>query len=346
MAKATKLPSGNWRCKAYYTDEYGRYKSKSFTAPTKKQAEYKANEFLMEREHSAKPENKTLGELADQYIDNQSEILSPSTIRGYRSIRQNAFASIVDMRVGLLTKELYQKAVNEYSTDRSPKTVLSAHAFFNKVLNENDITVGNGAKLPSRAKREIQIPSTEEMAAFLKEIKGTRLYLYCLFSVCLGLRKSETIALQWSDIDLEKKTVVIDKARVRDEIGSYVQKPPKTFSGTRTLHMPQLLIDALSAETDREGAIIKDSPKALESLYQRQKTRLQFPYNFHALRHYYASVMLLSGLPNRYARERMGHATENMLINVYQHTFRNEQEKHDALLDRFFAENLIIDNEE
>ena len=30
MAKATKLPSGNWRCKVYYTDEYGQYKSKSF----------------------------------------------------------------------------------------------------------------------------------------------------------------------------------------------------------------------------------------------------------------------------------------------------------------------------
>lgn len=110
--------------------------------------------------------------------------------------------------------------------------------------------------------------------------------------------------------------------------------------------MPQILIDALEAEENKTGAIIKDSPKALESLYQRQKTRLAFPYNFHALRHYYASVMLLSGMPNRYARERMGHATENMLINVYQHTFRSEQERHDVLLDSFFAENLIIETEE
>ena len=346
MAKATKLPSGNWRCKAYYTDEYGRYKSKSFTEATKKLAEFKANEFLMEREHASKPENKTLGELADRYIDNQSEILSPSTIRGYRSIRHNAFASIIDMRVGLLTKELYQKAVNDYSVGRSPKTVLSAHAFFNKVLTDNEITVGNGAKLPPRAKKEIEIPSTEEMVAFLKSIKSTRLYLYCLFSVCLGLRKSETIALQWTDIDLEKKTVIINKARVRDEIGSYVEKSPKTFSGTRTLHIPQLLIDALQSEKDQTGAVIKDSPKALESLYQRQKTRSNFPYNFHALRHYYASVMLLSGLPNRYARERMGHATEDMLVNVYQHTFKSEQEKHDILLDNFFTENLVLEPEE
>lgn len=53
MAKATKLPSGKWRCKAYYTDEYGNYKSKSFTAEKKKDAEGAAalhnaiNEYML-----------------------------------------------------------------------------------------------------------------------------------------------------------------------------------------------------------------------------------------------------------------------------------------------------------
>lgn len=39
MPKATKLPSGKWRCRAYYTDFDGSYKTKSFTANTKKEAE-------------------------------------------------------------------------------------------------------------------------------------------------------------------------------------------------------------------------------------------------------------------------------------------------------------------
>ncbi len=69
MAKATKLPSGNWRCKAYYTDEHGERKSKSFTAETKNAAELAAREFIEDRKHHAKPENKTLGELADSYIE-------------------------------------------------------------------------------------------------------------------------------------------------------------------------------------------------------------------------------------------------------------------------------------
>lgn len=345
MAKATKLPSGSWRCKAYYTDEYGKYKSKSFTADTKKEAEYMAREYLMEREHAAKPENRTLGEAADIFLEAHA-FLSPSTVRGYKSIRRNAFQSIINVPLGKITKELYQEALNAYAKgeakERSPKTVLSAHAFFKKVLNENDIHVADHATLPQRIKKEIQIPTTEEVKAFLDEIREPhkRLYLYCLFSICLGLRKSETIALQWSDIDLEKKTVTINKAKVRDEYNIFVEKTTKTFSGTRTLHLPPILIAALETEENREGDIFKSSPQAMESLYQRQRSRLDFPYNFHALRHYYASVMLVSGMPNKYAQERMGHATQDMLVRVYQHVFTSEQERYNTLLDDFFDQNF------
>ena len=51
MAKATKLPSGKWRCKAYYTDEYGNYKSKSFTAEKKKDAEGAAARFRTRKQN-------------------------------------------------------------------------------------------------------------------------------------------------------------------------------------------------------------------------------------------------------------------------------------------------------
>lgn len=121
MAKAKKLPSGTWRCIASFTDEEGKYKQKSFTAPTKKEAEYKANTFLMDKKDGMRPENKTLGQLADAFIENRSAILSPSTIRGYRLIRKTAFQDIVNVRLGILTKEMYQKAINTYQMRRFVK---------------------------------------------------------------------------------------------------------------------------------------------------------------------------------------------------------------------------------
>ncbi len=48
MAKAKKLKSGSWRCLVYdYTDLDGKQHYESFTAPTKKEAEYLAAEFSL-----------------------------------------------------------------------------------------------------------------------------------------------------------------------------------------------------------------------------------------------------------------------------------------------------------
>ena len=47
MANAKKLPSGSWRVRVYDgKDQNGKDVYKSFTAPTKKQAEYLAAEYL------------------------------------------------------------------------------------------------------------------------------------------------------------------------------------------------------------------------------------------------------------------------------------------------------------
>lgn len=333
MPKATKLPSGKWRCRAYYTDFDGSYKTKSFTANTKKEAERLSATFVMEHEHAAKPENKTLGALADAYIENRSELLSPATIAGYKKIRNSAFKEIINVRIGIITKEMYQSAINTYSKGRAPKTVASANAFFSSVLKANGYNLSEGVILPQKENKEIQIPSEAEVSAFLENIAPTRIYLYCLFAATLGLRKSEIVALRWKDIDTKAKTIHISKARVKGENSVFVEKAPKTTLSERTLHMPQILIDNLGKCGKPDEYIFKGNPRGYEESYRYYRDKFNFPYNFHTLRHYYASVMLMNGVPNRYAKERMGHATEKMLQRVYQHTFADKQKEFDAVMD-------------
>ncbi len=344
MAKAKKLPSGSWRCKAYYTDEKGEYKSKSFTASTKKEAESMVAIFLNEREHTNKPENITLGQLADRFIEARSNLLSPTTIAAYKKIKRNAFLELLDVRIGVITKEMYQKAINNYAAGRSYKTVANAHAFYNTVLKENDIYIGDKVILPQKDKKEIDIPTTDELNSFLSLLEGSRLELYVMFAVYLGLRRSEIFALKWKDIDISKKTVSINKAKVKNEFNEWVEKKPKTFSGNRKLIMPDALIRALPQVGKAEDNVIQETPDALASLYNRAIVKANFPYNFHSLRHYYASILLAKGVPNKYARERMGHSTDNMLNKVYQHTMRNVEEEIDSKLNEFF--NTEIKTEE
>lgn len=342
MAKAHKLPSGTWRCVASWTDEYGAHKQKSFTAPTKQEAEFLASKFLTEKKHSMIPENKTLDELITSYIDNRSNLLSPSTIVSYHKIRRTAFKSIINTRMGRLTAELYQKAINDYAKEHSPKSVANAHTLANRVLKANGFDIAENAKLPQKEKKEVSIPTEEEIKKLLDYAKGTRLYLFVAFSVFLGLRKSETVALKWKDVDFDNRTILINKARVKDQMGVYVEKTTKTTSSTRRMRIPQVLMDALKEEkySNPEDYIIGGSVDALVSLYNRTKSKIDFPYKFHALRHYYASVLLVQGVPNKYAQKQMGHATDNMLKQVYQHTFKSKEDEYEASIDSYYS-NLV-----
>lgn len=50
--------------------------------------------------------------------------------------------------------------------------------------------------------------------------------------------------------------------------------------------------------------------------------------------------MLALGVPDKYAMERMGHATSNMLKMVYQHTMRSKQEEVADVVDSYFENKL------
>ena len=57
---------------------------------------------------------------------------------------------------------------------------------------------------------------------------------------------------------------------------------------------------------------------------------------FHDLRHLNASVMLVLGVPDKYAMERGGWASNNVLKSVYQHTFSDERQRIDNRIDDYF----------
>ena len=65
---------------------------------------------------------------------------------------------------------------------------------------------------------------------------------------------------------------------------------------------------------------------------------------FHDLRHLNASIMLMLGVPDKYAMERGGWSTDSVLKSVYQQTFSSERKKIDSMIDSYF--NSIISKSE
>lgn len=63
-------------------------------------------------------------------------------------------------------------------------------------------------------------------------------------------------------------------------------------------------------------------------------------YRFHDLRHFAASEAHSLGIPDKYQMKRMGHKTDNMLKNVYQHTIRDKEDTFATLIDAHMTELL------
>ena len=342
MPTTWQADNGKWRSRANYTNDKGEYKTKTFTADTKKEVNYMVSEFLITMEHKKKPANKTIGELTDIYLDSCSNLLSPSTILGYTKIRRRAFPKLMETRAGFVTTQMYQIALNEYAKGRSPKTVMEAHRLMMRVFQRNHIDIDESViKLPERIDPEILVPETEDVKRILEESKNHGIYLPVLFAALLGLRKSEVCALTWEDVNLEDETIRINKAIVKNVYGEYVIKATKTRNSTRTLHMPRQIIEALPAEAPEQGNLIGLSYEAFESRYKRMIAKMGLRYTYHSLRHYNASIMLEKNVPNKYAMERMGHATDYMLKKVYQHTFDNEHKRFEKDNEYYLYENDI-----
>jgi integrase len=297
----------------------------------------------MDFKHKSKPENKTIGELAEIYLDSRSNLISPSTMRSYRIYMRTAFPEIMKMRAGLITKQLYQAAVNDYAKDKAPKTVRAAHALICNVFRENHIDIDyKNIMLPPKVKAEIDIPTTEEIKVILEEAKKRGIHLPVLLAALLGLRRSEIFALTWGDIDTKNKSIRINKAVVRDEDNAHVVKTTKTQTSTRALEdIPPQIIEALPERGADDERLFDINSDTFSDRYRRIIKRLGFNYTFHSLRHYNASIMLIQGVPTKYAAERMGHSTEDMLKKVYQHTFPDMHKQYSQNLANYFKDSGI-----
>lgn len=342
MATAKKLPSGNWRVRAYIGDVNGKPKYKSFTASTKKEAEYLASEYLMSNKTKNEPLSITLGEAYDRYIESKDAILSPSTIRGYKSYRNETLQSLMDIKLKDITQEKIQIAINNESKAHSPKYVKNIHGLLASVLSEYYQDFKLTTVLPKAEKKEIYIPTNEEIQKLFSMAEGTPVEIPILLAACLGLRRSEITGLKWENYN--GKTIAICSAKVQNEYNEWVVKPPKSYAGNRILDVPSFIAKKIDKTPHDSEYIVTLTGTAIYKRFNVLLNKAGIPhFRFHDLRHYNASIMLALGVPNKYAASRMGHSTDDMLKRVYQHLMQDKQNEINSKVNDFF-ENLSSKN--
>lgn len=336
MASAKKLPSGSWRVNLFIgKDENGKRKYKSFTADTKKEAEFLAAQYNQKKIDVVR-DNITLGEAADSYIASKSHTLSPSTLRSYKSIRKNNVKALMNTKLKDITPEMVQKAMDEFAGTHKPKTCRNVHNFISAVLEQRDVGIKLKTSLPQKERNDIFVPDNELIEQIAKAAEGHDIEIPFLLASQCGLRASEISGLEKKHIYTDH--ISIKQARVKGDNGDVI-KVPKSYAGTRDVPISKELYDVLITHLDGDRVCPMTSLEISRMwITFRDKIGLPEDCNFHALRHHFASRCLLLGMPQKYTAELMGHSSTDMIERVYQHTFESAMAE--------FAEKLRKQNSE
>lgn len=338
MAKAKKLPSGRWRIQVYdYTDENGKIYRKSFTAETKKEAEFLAADYKLKKREKNKPENMTVGEAMEKYIRSKENVLSPATIRGYWQIHRNTLQSIKNTKLCDLDQNAIQVSINHTAASYSPKSVANIHGLLSSTLNMFYPDFKLDTTLPQKVRPDIDIPDNNTIRRILEYIKDTEIEVPVLLAACGGLRRSEIAALTYDDFNFDENTVTINKAIVKNAENQWCKKTTKTTSSKRTIELPKAVIEIIKDKKNTGKNLIELNPNVISSRFSKVLKDLGIHhFRFHDLRHYNASVMLALGVPDKYAMARMGHSTPNMLKKVYQHLMTEKEKEVNDNINNFF----------
>ena len=348
---AKKLRSGNWRCQIQVNGK--RY---SCTGRTKKEAQDAAKLLFAGIEQEERIP-LTIGKAIDKYIESKEKILSPSTIMAYKKIRRNDLQSLMDINISDLDQLHIQIAVSEdMAKGKSPKTIKNAHGLLTAVLKQHRPQFIVTTRLPKNSPQSVKIPTEEEMKLIWAQAKGTPYELPILMASWLGLRMSEIRGLKYGDFEDGK--LHVQRAMVKGPTG-YVVKGTKTISGNRIIVLPELIdkmvkdkkaarIEVARADrlTGSKKVIVVDDELLFNfksnALYKGfvaicKKAGIEH-YRFHDLRHFAASEAHYLGIPDKYAMKRMGHATDNMLKTVYQHTIADKEDTFAKTIDEHMTE--------
>lgn len=171
--------------------------------------------------------------------------------------------------------------------------------------------------------------ATTEQVWMLHDAFPIHLRSAVLLGAFVGLRVAEAAALRPGDVDFMRGIV--------SPVIQYPDQPLKTDTARTPVPIPRELALELSAAVARgEGRTVvtdesgrESSPWAIERAMRATRggvPALPDGFRFHDLRHYYASLLISSGLDVKIVQARLRHASATTTLNVYGHLWPDADE--------------------
>ncbi len=361
MEKRKKQKDGRYRAKIFagtYTDD-GKPVYCYISAKTLKELDNKKQEVLTRKSMGllAKETEITLNEYAAAWFKNYKQMRAVNTQKMYKNIIDNHLDYLGFAQITKISKSDIQALINMH--EDKPRTCqqlcLTLKQIFKCAVDDGLILKSpvKDIELPRLVKSETQILTDEDIKQIQEAqlTKEERAFIDCLMYT--GMRPAEMYALTRQDIDLEAKTITVNKALVFDKTTVKVAYP-KTNSSIRVLPISNRLIQSLSAWMRERHSIILfpdarghyRTKSGYQNIYDRimkKVTKCIGVYRYsdnhitqYALRHTFCTQCYYAGISLKECQRLMGHSSYRMILEVYAHLDAKKERTEDKI-NKLFA---------
>jgi integrase len=279
-----------------------------------------------------------LQDFIDRYLaDVASKQVRPRTLESYRSTaRLHIFPALGNLKLSALRPEHLQRLyADKIEAGLSAGTVQIIHGVLHQVLQqaaEWGVIGRNVAALthpPRYRSAKPELLTRDQLRTLLETAKGRWWYPLIYLAIGTGMRRGELLALHWSDIDWEARTIHVRRIVTR-VAGENLVTEPKTASSRRLVTLPPEIVSVLedwqidSAPTreivfpSRVGGYHKASDFGVGWATLLKKAGVPH-VRFHSLRHLHATYLLEAGVHAKVVSERLGHTNIGITLDLYSH---------------------------
>jgi integrase len=234
-----------------------------------------------------------------------------------------------------------------------------------RLVASNPCQAVRSPKLPSR---EMNVLDEFQAKKVLDAAAGSRLFALFVVAIATGMRQGELFALKWSDIDLKRGSISIQRTIANEygrvKVGNTLPvdstNSPKTKSGKRLVRLPDIATRALRLHKKRmfaerhltwvfcdvSGGLLRRSNfirrqwrELLKSANEKMPDDRKIPlrFRFHDLRHTAAALRLAQGDHPKVVQELLGHSKIGVTLDLYSHVMPSLQDESAERMDKTLA---------
>jgi integrase len=295
------------------------------------------------------PDKLTLTRLIELHLERFDG--SPTTLDTYRGILRNHIRSTIGR---CDAKTVTPKLLDDFYAHLTREgyaagTVRQTHAVIRGALQQGvrwgwlTANPARDATLPKKEAPQLTLPTSDQVSRMLHEANALdpAFGVFLRVSAVTGARKGEVCGLRWTDLDVKRHTLVIERSIAHKEGVGPVVKDTKNH-GRRTISLDTATIDELRAHRismeerarsidmalGRDAFIFSNEPDGVQpwkphsvnNWWNIVRARVEAKdVRLHDLRHFQATMLLKAGIPVKNVAARIGHRDAATTLNIYAH---------------------------